>query len=217
MTSDTVLVPDAIESETVARPMCRSFAEAFYFDQPDMQGQGWWSWIKRYRIDERYQALVIFRAMQYAYTHVLEVSEALDAGAGVIGKPMRIALKVKRRWYNWLTNRLRMSNYRNSMCDFSPMCAIGRGFWGIFRNIAITATAEIGENAYIEANVTIADHAGKCAVIGNDVHIRTGVVIIGNITIGDNARVGANSLVAQNVPDNTTVLGVPAKPIFRKR
>jgi serine O-acetyltransferase len=101
------------------------------------------------------------------------------------------------------------------MCDFSPTCSIERGLSGIFRNIAVTASARIGKNCYIEANVTIADHDGMSVEIGDNVHIRTGAVIIGNVRIGNNVRIGANSLVIKDIADNSTVVGVPAKVVFK--
>ena len=46
--------------------------------------------------------------------------------------------------------------------------------------------------------------------IGNNVHISHGVVIFGEITIGDNVVIGANAVVNKPVPDNAIVAGVPA-------
>jgi len=80
--------------------------------------------------------------------------------------------------------------------------------------IVISNTAEIGENVTIYQNVTIGWTLGekerKAGSIGDNVIIYSGAKIIGNITIGDNAIVGANAVVIHDVPENMTVVGVPA-------
>ncbi len=50
-------------------------------------------------------------------------------------------------------------------------------------------------------------------IIGNNVYIGKGAAILGNVTIGDGARIAANSLVIADVPPNTTAIGVPARII----
>jgi serine O-acetyltransferase len=53
--------------------------------------------------------------------------------------------------------------------------------------------------------------------IGNNVTIYAGAKVLGNVKIGDNGTIGANSVVIQDVPPNATVMGVPAKIIWRKK
>lgn len=52
--------------------------------------------------------------------------------------------------------------------------------------------------------------------IGNDVIIGSGAKVLGPINIGDNVRIGANSVVLKDVPKNATAVGIPAKIIFPK-
>jgi serine O-acetyltransferase len=72
----------------------------------------------------------------------------------------------------------------------------------------------IGENTLIMQNVTLGSRGkGGAPTIGKNCFIGVGAVVLGNIHIGDNSKIGANAVVLSDVPPNTTVVGVPAKPI----
>jgi serine acetyltransferase len=82
--------------------------------------------------------------------------------------------------------------------------------------IVIAGDAQIGENVNIYQNVTIGtkgDNPVKYPKIGNNVTIYAGAAIIGDVTVGDGATIGANAVVVDNVPENTVVAGVPAVEI----
>jgi serine O-acetyltransferase len=81
--------------------------------------------------------------------------------------------------------------------------------------VVIDGLVEIGHNVVIFPWVTIGLRAGDIAgpTIENNVHIGTGAKVIGNITVHRGARIGANSVVVDNVPANTTVIGAPARPV----
>jgi len=53
--------------------------------------------------------------------------------------------------------------------------------------------------------------------IGDNVSIGAGAAILGDITIGDNVTIGANAVVTRPVPADTTVVGIPAKPVFARQ
>ena len=82
------------------------------------------------------------------------------------------------------------------------------GISGIF----ISAGTKIGDNCVIYQNVTIGSNTAKGSkrqgspIIGNNVIIGTGAVIIGGVKIGNNVRIGANTTVVQDIPDNCTVV-----------
>jgi serine O-acetyltransferase len=71
----------------------------------------------------------------------------------------------------------------------------------------------IGENFYVNHLVTVGEVNGKRPTIGNNVSIFTGAIVIGDITIGDNVKIGAGAVVVKDVPNNTTVVGNPAKAL----
>ena len=74
----------------------------------------------------------------------------------------------------------------------------------------------IGKNCWINQQVTIGyTNALDCPTIGDDVTINAGAIIIGNVHIGNGAKVGAGSVVVKSVPANCTVAGNPAY-IIRK-
>ena len=111
--------------------------------------------------------------------------------------------------------------------EIHPAAKIGSKFFmdhGF--GIVIGETTEIGENVTIYQGVTLGGimpsvesksqrNQKRHPTIGNNVIIGSGAQILGSIKIGDNARIGANSVVSKNVPSNVTVAGVPAREFAR--
>ena len=85
--------------------------------------------------------------------------------------------------------------------------------------VVIGQTAEIGDDCYLYHQVTLGvarTQGGKRhPTVGNNVIIGAGAKVLGPITVGDNARVGANAVVLDPVPPDTTVVGIPARPVDR--
>jgi serine O-acetyltransferase len=73
--------------------------------------------------------------------------------------------------------------------------------------------AEIGEDCVIYQCVTVGNKNASVPTIGNGVVIYPGAVIVGNVTIGDGAVIGANSVVLQDVPPHRVAAGNPARLI----
>ena len=87
-----------------------------------------------------------------------------------------------------------------------------------------TGLVEIGDGSWITEDVVISDgnHDREYPevvtspgpiVIGKKVFIGNGAIILGGVTIGDGARIGARSLVNRDVPAGATVVGVPARVV----
>lgn len=81
--------------------------------------------------------------------------------------------------------------------------------------VVIHEDAIIGTNCKILPNAVIGGRGdGKgTPIIGNNVLIGAGAVIIGNVKIGDNSSIGANAVILKDVPNNSIAVGVPAKVI----
>lgn len=80
--------------------------------------------------------------------------------------------------------------------------------------IVIHPGATIGCNCLIFQQVTIGTREGQAPpVIGGHVDIGAGAKILGAVTIGNHACIGANAVVLKDVPEDKTAVGVPAKVI----
>ena len=105
--------------------------------------------------------------------------------------------------------------------EIHPGARIGRAFFiDHGSGVVIGETAEIGDGCVIFHNVTLGGtgkHRGKRhPTVGDNVLIGTGATLLGPITIGSNARVGANSFIhMHDVPPGCTAVGTPARLIKR--
>lgn len=79
--------------------------------------------------------------------------------------------------------------------------------------IVLHQNSVVGAGTVIFQNVTIGSGLGP--KIGRNCVLGVGCCILGNITLGDNVKVGANAVVLESVPDNCTVVGIPARIIKR--
>ena len=100
--------------------------------------------------------------------------------------------------------------------DINPACRVGKGIMlDHATGFVAGETAVIGDNVSILQGVTLGG-TGKAdedrhPKIGNGVLIGAGAIILGNIKIGECARVSAGSVVVKDVPPRVTVVGVPAR------
>ena len=122
----------------------------------------------------------------------------------------RIYSKYNPLWYLcWILKRHYMYKY-----GFQIGGTIGKGFFiGHFGTVVVNEDTVIGENCNIAHGVTIGvTRRGKktgVPVIGNEVWIGTGAVIVGKIKVGNNVLIAPNSFVNFDVPDNSIVIGNP--------
>jgi serine O-acetyltransferase len=102
--------------------------------------------------------------------------------------------------------------------DIHPAATIGHGIlMDHGTGVVIGETAVVGNNVSILQSVTLGgtgkEEGDRHPKVEDGVLISAGAKILGNITIGSGAKVGAGSVVLQDVPPHTTVVGVPAKEI----
>ena len=100
--------------------------------------------------------------------------------------------------------------------DIHPEATIGRRvFIDHATGVVIGQTAEVGEDVVIFHGVTLGgvamDPGKRHPTIGNHVMIGAGAKVLGPITVGDGAKVGANAVVTKDVPEDAVAIGVPAK------
>ena len=104
--------------------------------------------------------------------------------------------------------------------EIHPGAKIGRGLvidHGM--GVVIGETAEIGDNVRLYHGVTLGgtgkDKGKRHPTVGNNVVIGAGAKVLGSIYIGSNSKIGANSVVLNNVPEGATAVGIPAKNIIK--
>ena len=104
--------------------------------------------------------------------------------------------------------------------EIHPGAKIGPGFFidhGM--GVVIGETAEIGENVTLYHGVTLGGTSWKKEkrhpTIGNNVVVGAGAKILGPFMVGDNSRIGAGSVVVNEVPPDSVVVGVPGRVTYR--
>jgi serine O-acetyltransferase len=102
--------------------------------------------------------------------------------------------------------------------EIHPGAAIGSGmFIDHGMGVVIGETTEIGDNVTLFQGVTLGGtgkHRGKRhPTLGSHIVVGAGAKVLGPINIGDYVKIGANSVVLDNVPDHSTVVGIPGEVV----
>lgn len=107
--------------------------------------------------------------------------------------------------------------------DIHPACTIGRRvFFDHAFGVVIGETAVVGDDVLIYQGVTLGGVSLERGIkrhptIGNKTVIGSGAKILGDIKIGENCRIGSNSVVVKSIPDDSTAVGIPARIIEKGR
>ncbi len=107
--------------------------------------------------------------------------------------------------------------------DIHPACTIGRRvFLDHAFGVVIGETAIVGDDVLIYQGVTLGGVSLERGVkrhptIGNKTVIGSGAKVLGDIKIGENCRIGSNSVVIKSIPDDSTAVGIPARVIEKGR
>ena len=117
------------------------------------------------------------------------------------------------RWYSQRT-------VRKTGIEIHPGATIGKGlFIDHGHGVVIGETAIVGDNVTMYQGVTLGgtgkEQGKRHPTVGNNVMISAGAKLLGSFTIGENSKIGAGSVVLQEVPPNSTVVGVPGRVVKR--
>ena len=115
---------------------------------------------------------------------------------------------------------LSQKGVRKTGIEIHPGAQIGKGFFiDHGSGVIIGETTIIGDNVTLYQGVTLGgtgkEQGKRHPTIGNNVMISTGAKVLGSFTIGDNSKIGAGSVVLEEVPPGSTVVGVPGRVVKR--
>jgi serine O-acetyltransferase len=125
----------------------------------------------------------------------------------------------KRNWFFIARVISQVSRFFTGI-EIHPGAKIGRRFFidhGM--GVVIGETCEIGDNVTVFQGVTLGgtgkEKGKRHPTIKDNVLIATGAKVLGSITIGENSKIGAGSVVLKEVPANSTVVGIPGKVVIK--
>ena len=161
--------------------------------------------------------------------HVKEEFQVIKERDPAIKSPMevllypsfRVMLSYRRAhklyfWARFLSQRAA----RKTGIEIHPGATIGKGFFiDHGSGVIIGETAIVGDNVTLYQGVTLGgtgkETGKRHPTIGDNVMISAGAKIIGSFTVGENSKIGAGSVVLEEVPPNCTVVGVPGRVVKR--
>ena len=135
-----------------------------------------------------------------------------------------VAYRFAHRLYKWNIPLIpRIISYITRIVtgiEIHPGAKIGRRFFiDHGEGVVIGETTVIGDDVLIYQQVTLGgtgkETGKRHPTLGNNVIVGAGAKVLGNIKIGDNVRIGAGSVVVEEVPEHSTVVGVPGRIVHR--
>ncbi|TNJ62157.1 serine O-acetyltransferase [Paenibacillus hemerocallicola] len=125
----------------------------------------------------------------------------------------------RRKWFTIARIISQISRFMTGI-EIHPGARIGRRlFIDHGMGVVIGETCEIGDDVVLYQGVTLGgtgkEKGKRHPTIGNNVFISSGAKVMGSFKVGDNSKIGANSVVLAEVPPNSTVVGVKARIVKR--
>jgi serine O-acetyltransferase len=165
-----------------------------------------------------------FRKIQRDFNAALSMDPAATSRIEVVLTYAGFHALLFYRFAHWLS-RKRVPFVPRALSQFArfitgieihPGAMIGSGlFIDHGMGVVIGETTEIGDNVTLFQGVTLGgtgkQRGKRHPTIGNHVVVGAGAKVLGPITIGDYVKIGANSVVLQDVPDHSTVVGIPGR------
>lgn len=132
----------------------------------------------------------------------------------------RIAHKLYLSRHYFLARWISQRSVRKTGIEIHPGATIGKGlFIDHGAGVVIGETAILGDNVTLFQGVTLGgngkEKGKRHPTLGDNVMVSAGAKILGSFTIGENSKIGAGSVVLQEVPANSTVVGVPGRIVKR--
>ena len=168
----------------------------------------------------------MFKNLKYDLNRILEEDPAARSKIEVFllypSVNALIAYRLSHKLYNhklfFLARLISQLSRFFTGIEIHPGAKIGRGlFIDHGMGVVIGETAEVGDNVTIYHGVTLGgtgkDKGKRHPTVGNNVIIGAGAKVLGPIYIGDNVKIGANSVVLKDINNNSTAVGIPAKVI----
>ncbi len=158
---------------------------------------------------------------------IKERDPAIDSNMEVILYPSfkvmmhyRLAHKLYVKKHYFWARLVSQRGARKTGIEIHPGAQIGKGFFIDHGNgVIIGETTIVGDNVTLYQGVTLGgtgkEQGKRHPTIGNNVMISAGAKVLGSFTIGDNSKIGAGSVVLEEVPPNSTVVGVPGRVVKR--
>ncbi len=132
----------------------------------------------------------------------------------------RIAHSFYKRKFFFLARLISQISRFFTGIEIHPGAKIGRRFFidhGM--GVVIGETCEIGDNVTLFQGVTLGgtgkEKGKRHPTLKDNALVATGAKVLGSITIGENSKVGAGSVVLKDVPDNSTVVGIPGHVVVQ--
>lgn len=132
----------------------------------------------------------------------------------------RVAHKLHKEKFYTLARALSQVGKFLTGIEIHPGATIGKGlFIDHGTGVVIGETAEIGDNCILYQGVTLGGtgkgKGKRHPTLGNNVMVGCGAKVLGPFKIGDNVKIAANAVVLEEIPDNSTAVGAPARVVRR--
>ncbi|MBO4901873.1 MAG: serine O-acetyltransferase [Lachnospiraceae bacterium] len=132
----------------------------------------------------------------------------------------RAAHKLYKKGHYFLARWVSQRAARKTGIEIHPGAQIGEGLFIDHGNgVIIGETTIIGDNVTLYQGVTLGgtgkEHGKRHPTIEDNVMISAGAKVLGSFTVGENSKIGAGSVVLEEVPPNCTVVGVPGRIVKR--
>jgi len=171
--------------------------------------------------------VVLFLLSKERETIILDLYAREKAKTGILGICYDLSYKLLENSYfrtlfyfrtnGFFSKLLRVFYPRNNSFTIDVSTKIAGGLVLAHPYATILNAQSIGKNVYVNHLVTVGERNDQKPTIGNHVMLHANCTVIGGVTIGDHAVIGAGAVVLHDVPENAVAVGNPARIIEKKK